>query len=83
MKELIRRILYLSGIPLLLFFIALAATRGNDLETIGIMTLMLAIAYGIVGVSMLIAEDRSAGLSLILSALIISVVAFITGWVIL
>lgn len=74
---------YLTAVPLLIFFIALAIGKGDNLDTAGILLGLLVAAYGIVGVMLLIAEDREEGLALLLSGFLIMLVAFITGWIIL
>ncbi|NML35660.1 hypothetical protein HHL17_00495 [Chitinophaga sp. G-6-1-13] len=74
---------YLALIPLLIFFIALGIGRGDNLETAGILLGLLVLAYGIVGVMLLMSEDREEGLALLLSGFIMMLVAFITGWFIL
>lgn len=74
---------YLTAVPLLIFFIALVIGRGDNLDTAGILLGLLVVAYGIVGVMLLIAEDREEGLALLLSGFLIMLAAFITGWIIL
>lgn len=77
------KVSYLTLVPLLIFFIALVIGKGDNLDTAGMLLGLLVIAYGIVGVMLLISEDREEGLSLLLSGVVITLVAFITGWIIL
>ncbi|MBC9910410.1 hypothetical protein [Chitinophaga varians] len=74
---------YLTIIPLLIFLTALGIGRGDNLEPAGILLGLLVLAYGIVGVMLLISEDREEGLALLLSGFIIMLVAFITGWILI